>query len=656
MKLNNSYIALLTLCLALSGCRQDVITDIDNDSSSVKISPYIISGDRGSRIVEQNGNYSFSKGDSLALVIFQEGGSPYKYEERYIQTVSYDGAAWNACYASDFKDGVDDWMEINGVKWPEYGDSYEIFAYRPDVKQPINWPVYSGSVNQNQDIQENFYYSDFMYGKVVTPKTNNPVSIPMKHQLSMLTVELLNTDDLGGASDGMIVSAYPEYWAHFVLDEVHFINYEIKDIKAYRKGDNVFSVILPAQELSGEQVVIVLSDGSKRQLDFTLQMERGVNHVLKVDCRDSEKLEVIVSEKIPWDETVDVNSGEYVESKIYNTGDVIVYQKKRVENPVTLVVTGDGYTLEDLLEGGTFERHAREALDFLFEVEPYKTYRDYFNVYIIPALSREKGADNYTTRQDKDTYFNSGWEDDYSSMGANETTVTNFLKDYCPDIVEGHARVEDVPICLLINDKRYGGVCYSWASGKSYAIVPITEGIWRMGNDEELGISVCDWRNTFLHEFGGHSFGRLLDEYYDEGGGRTYSGKTISQHYWQVPMGLNVTADTTGVDGIVYWKDKIGNQRFPKVGFYEGGYTYEKGIWRSEAISAMDDNRRYFNAISRQIIVERIKKKANEPFDIDDFYSKDVDYDELRDSKSRVTFNIENLKEYPRTPGPVLIE
>lgn len=656
MKFSNNYIALLALCLAFSGCKQDVVTDVDSENCSLKISPYIMSEEKNSRMVEQNGDYYFSKGDSLALVIFQEGSFPYKYEKRYIQTVSYDGAVWNADYASDFKDESDDWIEIDEVKWPENGDNYEIFAYRPDVRQPINWPVYSSSVSLNQNKLEEFYRSDFMYSRVVSPKTNNTVSIPMKHQLSMLTIELFNTDDLGGNSDDMIVTAYPGYWVHFTSDNVYYNNDEKKEIKAYKKAENVFSVILPAQELSGEQVIIQLSDGSKRQLDFTLQMERGVNHVLKVDCKDNEKLKVVIAEKIPWNETVEINNGEYVESKIYHTGEVIVYQKKRVENPVTLVVTGDGYTLDDLLQGGTFETQARAALDFLFEVEPYKTYRDYFNVYIIPALSKEKGADNYSTGVYKDTYFGSGWEDEYREMKADETTVMKFLRNYCPDIAEGHASEYDIPICLLVNDSRYGGVCVSWQSGKSYAIVPTTKGIWRMGNDEELGISVCDWRNTFLHEYGGHSFGRLLDEYYDEGSGRTYSGNTISSHYWQVPMGLNITADTTAVNDIVYWKDMIGNPRFPKVGFHEGGYTYEKGIWRSEAISAMDDNRRYFNAISRRIIVERIKEKANEPFDLDDFYSKDVDYDELRDGKSRSIFNIRDIKEYPRTSPPVLIE
>ena len=70
----------------------------------------------------------------------------------------------------------------------------------------------------------------------------------------------------------------------------------------------------------------------------------------------------------------------------------------------------------------------------------------------------------------------------------------------------------------------------------------------------------------------------------------------------------------------------------------------------------MDDNRKYFNAISRQIIVERIKSKAKETFSFKEFCSKDVDYDELRDGKSRGMNNGDGIREFPRTPAPVLIE
>ncbi|MBQ1968309.1 MAG: hypothetical protein II371_01790, partial [Flavobacteriales bacterium] len=52
----------------------------------------------------------------------------------------------------------------------------------------------------------------------------------------------------------------------------------------------------------------------------------------------------------------------------------------------------------------------------------------------------------------------------------------------------------------------------------------------------------------------------------------------------------------------------IGDSKYPEVGVYEGAMTYTTGVWRSEQISCMVDNRSYFNGISRYAIVERIMK------------------------------------------------
>lgn len=87
---------------------------------------------------------------------------------------------------------------------------------------------------------------------------------------------------------------------------------------------------------------------------------------------------------------------------------------------------------------------------------------------------------------------------------------------------------------------------------------------------------------------------------------------------------------------------------------------YNKGIWHSEIISCMDDNRLYFNTISRQLIVERIKTIAGKPFVIEEFFAKDINYDPLRDFNSFKTsdqYGIrEKARQVPRTPHPHLMK
>ena len=58
-------------------------------------------------------------------------------------------------------------------------------------------------------------------------------------------------------------------------------------------------------------------------------------------------------------------------------------------------------------------------------------------------------------------------------------------------------------------------------------------------------------------------------------------------------------------------------------GLYEGGSTYEKGVWRPEVLSCMCDNRLYFNAWSRYLIMKRVYEACGLPFSKDIFYAID---------------------------------
>ena len=642
------------MAFAVSACTAEEVIDAIRGYSDMYISPYVMDGSSQKEVTGDETGSGFRKGDSLALVIFSEGYSPNCYEEGFIQTAIFDGSIWNADCASAFQPNTVEWKPIDNLKWKAMGENFEIYAYTPDVRQVLAWPSYNGKVSENQDTFENFRRSDFLFGRVATKKTNSYVSIPMEHKLAMLSVELLSSEESSVHFDNMSVTAYTDFWAHLSLDKVYCINGDMKSVKAYRQNDTIFSVILPAQNLSEGQIVFSMSDGTRKVLPVVMDMEFGMKHKVKAVCSEGGRVDILSVDKTPWGMVESDDNDD--EPKSYTTGEVIVYHKSSNANPVTMVVTGDGYTENDLQYGGKFEKNARSALDFLFGVEPYKSYMDYFNVYIIPALSVDSGADNYTIGLDRNTYFNSGWSDDGNDMYANDVLLMNFVRTFCPDFKDGKLTLDNLPICLLVNDVRHGGICYSWKSGKSFAIVPTTEGEWKLPGNEETGISVCTWRNTFLHEYGGHCFGRLMDEYHQEESGNTYDMGAIEGHSWEMPFGLNITADETGVNDMVYWERMIGDERFPKVGMYEGGYNYEYGIWRSEEVSAMDDNRRYFNAVSRRIIVERIMKISGQEFDFEDFCTKDVDYDELRDAVSIPTRNPSGIEVFPHTPPPVFMD
>ena len=59
------------------------------------------------------------------------------------------------------------------------------------------------------------------------------------------------------------------------------------------------------------------------------------------------------------------------------------------------------------------------------------------------------------------------------------------------------------------------------------------------------------------------------------------------------------------------------------VDVYEGAFFHTRGVFRSEPTSCMHNNIPYYNAISREAMVKRIKKYAGETYSFEDFKAND---------------------------------
>ena len=367
-----------------------------------------------------------------------------------------------------------------------------------------------------------------------------------------------------------------------------------------------------------------------------------------------------------------------------------VHQTKGSQKNVVALLA-DGFTTGEL---DHFEALAKSAVDYLFSVEPYKSYKDYFTVYLCRVASNESGGGitdgdgNIVTSVDN--YFGSRWgEDSYSDMTANASVVQNYLKAHIPEILSGDQDYKDVMTALIINDNRYGGICHIYSGGWSYCQIPYqyagrsiswsfpqyqavniqddSEG-YRETTDEErdeLGRHVGDWRNTFLHEFGGHGFGRLADEYW-----KTTSKESgaISGHSYSVPYSLNVS----GIYGEYPWQAELlnnldewvaRNPDYARIGVWHGGQVSLYYRWRSEKTSCMIDNRPYFSTWQRILIVRRILERAGETFDMDEFIAKDDTFDPVRPAASvssseraRARSRALMVPEEPMLPSPVIHE
>ena len=300
----------------------------------------------------------------------------------------------------------------------------------------------------------------------------------------------------------------------------------------------------------------------------------------------------------------------------YSDGEVMTLNTATKGPGIDIVFIGDGYDAKDIAKG-TFKQNTEDGFKHFFGIEPYSTYKDYFNVYAVVSKSDDSGIGTVNTVID--TKFGSYFtQNRIKAPAADKCFQWAKRADASMDLSKSL-------VIMLMNTSTYEGVTMMYGDGSAIACCPVSTDVYPY-----------DFRGIIQHEAGGHGFGKLGDEYiYHNAFIQTCDCKDGCEH----PQGdddimtsygmykskgwyknLSMTADAKQVP----WAHLIYHKNYSdKVDMYEGGYMHTRGVYRSEATSCMNNNIPYYSAISRQAIVERIKAYAGEAFDFDDFVAKD---------------------------------
>ena len=322
----------------------------------------------------------------------------------------------------------------------------------------------------------------------------------------------------------------------------------------------------------------------------------------------------------------------------YGDGEVLTVQTATRGAGVDLVFMGDCFDAKDIAEGKYLD-DINEAIGYFFAVEPYKTYRDYFNVYTIFGLSPDSGVgDVNTIRESK---FGSAYA--LGKIAPDEQICFEYACK-APTVTED--RISRTLITLIENTADYGGITYMWGDGSAIACCPVSEDVYPY-----------DFRGLVQHEAGGHGFGKLGDEYIYHNTFIQNCTCTCCSHVDEFNLnksrGWYANLSLTGNMYDVPWSHLIFDPQYSNlVDIYEGGYMHMRGVFRSEPNSCMNNNIPYFSAISREAIVKRIKEYAGESYSFEEFKALDVldastAGDETRSISSAMKFSASNKQHHP---------
>ena len=292
----------------------------------------------------------------------------------------------------------------------------------------------------------------------------------------------------------------------------------------------------------------------------------------------------------------------------YGDGDRITLQEASKGNGVNIVLMGDCFDAKDISEG-KYLKAMQDAYSYFFDIEPYMTYKDYFNVYGVFGMSPDSGMGTVNTI--REARFGSQYT-------LNEGVAPNFETAFAAACLAPiNDDVARTLIIMIENSAEYSGLCYMWGDGSAVAVVPVS-----------TDPAPYDFRGLVHHEAGGHGFGKLADEYIYHNAFIQSCPCDCCKHVKELNAfksygfydNISLTSDMQSVP----WSHLIYDPQYSNtVDVYEGAFFHTRGVFRSEPTSCMHNNIPYYNAISREAMVKRIKKYAGEEYSFEDFKAND---------------------------------
>jgi hypothetical protein len=252
---------------------------------------------------------------------------------------------------------------------------------------------------------------------------------------------------------------------------------------------------------------------------------------------------------------------------------------------LNLVILGDGYTAAEMQK---FRDQVDKHLNIQWSFEPFKSYRNYFNVYMIEVESPVSGIScdpddgNVRRATPLRMQFASTCPAEPNARGitagSGGSTVINALASQIPGVVPANRQT-----LTLANTNTYGG---------------------QGGTDATTSGGASQGPLISPHELG-HSLGGLQDEY-------PYSARNV-------PGGAYTGAEPTSVHHTLYtveqmltgqlkWWRWLGEESLSggPIGRYESGSTRSSGVWRPSEHSMMRWLGNYFDQVSRERMTQRM--------------------------------------------------
>lgn len=380
----------------------------------------------------------------------------------------------------------------------------------------------------------------------------------------------------------------------------------------------------------------VMSDSQQYMEDFNvewpvimdadlLSVWKGSGNTNKMYLFDKAGKMIYYSDRQETDVLTEIFKEKWGEGFIYESTDYSADGKVHVlqsasapnANGINVVFMGDGFSDRQIADG-LYSDLMQQGMEAFFELEPYASFKDFFNIYYVDVVSKNEGIGKGLETK-LSCYLDEG-----SHMGGDDEECMRYAS-LCDNFTD--EEMNEILVIVLANTTEYHGTSYM--SGSSQYLGDYGRGsavaYSSLENLKKIRVG------TTIHEGAGHGFAKLSDEYFGNGS-RIPDERKYADLEQREKWGWRTNIDFTNDKLAVYWSRFIFDERYSDehIGVYEGGRDYQYGAYRSTEKSIMRGGSYLelgFNAPSRAAIYNRIHKLAygeDWQFDYEEFVQWDL--------------------------------
>ncbi len=272
------------------------------------------------------------------------------------------------------------------------------------------------------------------------------------------------------------------------------------------------------------------------------------------------------------------------------------YSSGTTKKKLNIVFFGDGFTEEDLQEGGAFDQQIEIVVKKMRSTFPFNLFIEDINFTVVYMPSIDRGADDDPRTDNRNTAFNAAY---YGIPGV----PTALIVQNTEAIVNVLERVEAYDLVgIIVNDTRIGGTGTTDSGGF----------IFTSSVGEDLG-------DIVMHEIG-HTFGKLADEYESEA--------MVEQYKFPVPppklshpnVQTAKTVDLEDLERTLKWRDFHNDLRTKEhAGAELGGHYMSEGVYRPHKWCKMRNSPNEFCVVCAYELYRRLCKRTGRVMDRDEF-------------------------------------